>query len=913
MVKIQYFCDSCVGRNQIFVSFKNLHTAFILLLLLVVASCSTQKDGFSYRVYHNTTAHFNGYFNADQSIQKGYKKIVEAYKPDYDNILPMFIIGTEETAKGSFPEMERAIEKSEKVINRHTIKKEANKEKKRPTFNKWIDENYMVIGRSHFYKRNWQKAEQVFKYVSGKYDEKNTQLSSATWLSRAYTEMGEYSKAIQALNRSEPTSEHDKQLVAEYYMAMSDAYLRQGDLVEAAKKLEKAIDNIPKKRDRARPHFILAQIYQRSNRSSDALTHFDAVIRSRPPYELEFYAKINKALSFSRRGGNSEQIKKELVRMLKDEKNENYLDQIYFALGDLALEEQDRPTAIFYFEESLKASVSNKKMRAKTFLRLADLYFDQRQYKDAQVAYDSTSKNMAIDHPRYREVKARAESLNELVQYLDKIQLSDSLNKLCSMSEIQRERALRKAVKDAEREAEERRRKDEELAAQAQTNATASVQGGNFWAYNPALREKGQRNFKDYWGERPLKDNWRLTTRLSRDFGTPDESIVVATNPNEPQETAEDRYKVPTLDELKSNLPCEDGAKMQKMQVDLAEAYYRAGVIYKEKLDDPDNALDTWEQCILDLEESDFHPMTHYQLYRTWVYKEQLAYYKKNPLCETCASVYWASEIKNRYPGSDWAKLIDNPEYLDAQDEKNKKEVAAYQEVYALFSQRNYTEALGSCNKVLAEEPDNHLQCKYKLLHALSVGYTDGSLGIRENFVAELNAIKSSCQGTEEADRATEILKNINKEAGIPESGNSGNSGNAGSEANNSNPPTPEVTFKTDMNGEFYVAFVLPVQGTDMTKAKASLTDYNANNFSSSGYKVTNNLLDKNNHIILIKPFQGAAAAMEYLNTISGEARVMSDLGEADRTSFVISKSNYITLFKNKNLDSYLQFYSENF
>lgn len=893
-------------------SFKNLHTALVLLLLLVIASCSTQKDGFSYRVYHNTTAHFNGYFNADQSIIKGYKKIVEAYKPDYDNILPMFIIGTEETAKGSFPEMERAIEKSEKVINRHTIKKEANKDKKKPVFNKWIDENYMVIGRSHFYKRNWTKAEQVFRFVNGKYDEKDTQLSSATWLSRTYTEMGEYSKAIQALNRFEPVPENDKKLVADYYMAMADAYLRQGDLVEAAKKLDKAIDYIPKKKDKARPHFILAQIYQRSNRSSDALTHFDAVIRSRPPYELEFYAKINKALSFSRRGGSSDQIKKELMRMLKDEKNENYLDQIYFALGDLALEEQNRETAIFYFEESLKASVSNKKMRAKTFLRLADLYFDQRQYKDAQLAYDSTSKNMSIDHPRYREVKARAESLNELVLYLDKIQLTDSLNKLCSMSEIERERALRKAVKDAERAAEERRIRDEELAAQAQNNATATVTGGNFWAYNPTLREKGQRSFKEYWGERPLKDNWRLASRLSRDFGSPDESIVVVNTPGQPQETAEDRYKVPSLDELRSTLPCADDKQMQKNLVDLAEAYYRAGVIYKENLDDPDNALDTWEQCVLNIEESDFHPMTYYQLYRTWLYKEQLAGYKKNPLCETCASAYWAQEVKNRYPGSDWAKLIDNPEYLDAQDEKNKREVAAYQEVYNLFAQRNYTEVLGACNKVLAEEPDNHLQCKYKLLRALSIGYTDGSLGIRENFIAELNAIKASCAGTEEADRATEILKNINKEAGIVEN-NSGGNNTSGNNESNVGTPQPEVSFKTDMNGEFYVAVILPVQGTDMTKAKSSLTDYNATNYSSSGYKVTNNLLDKNNHIVLVKPFQGAALAMEYLNTLSGEEKVMNDLGNADRITFVISKANYITLFKNKNLDAYVQFYNENF
>ncbi|MFN9801592.1 MAG: tetratricopeptide repeat protein, partial [Bacteroidota bacterium] len=283
------------------------HVAALLITGLSFHACSTTKDGFSYRVYHNTTAHFNGHFNAGESVKKGVEKIQLAHVEDYDQLLPVFIYGTEETAREAFPEMERAIEKCEKVIARHTITVEPKKGKKRPKQNKWIDENYLLIGQSYFYKRNYYKAEELFQYVARKYKEEETQVISTTWLARSCIARGDYSKANQALNRVAPTEEMKESIQADYYLVMADNYIQQGKLNEAAEKLETALKHISKKRDRARPHFILAQVYQRLNKSSEALREYDAVIRSRPPYELEFYARINKALSFSRRGGSGEE------------------------------------------------------------------------------------------------------------------------------------------------------------------------------------------------------------------------------------------------------------------------------------------------------------------------------------------------------------------------------------------------------------------------------------------------------------------------------------------------------------------------------------------------------------------------------------------------------------------------------
>jgi len=887
------------------------HVAALLITGLSFHACSTTKDGFSYRVYHNTTAHFNGHFNAGESVKKGVEKIQLAHVEDYDQLLPVFIYGTEETAREAFPEMERAIEKCEKVIARHTITVEPKKGKKRPKQNKWIDENYLLIGQSYFYKRNYYKAEELFQYVARKYKEEETQVISTTWLARSCIARGDYSKANQALNRVAPTEEMKESIQADYYLVMADNYIQQGKLNEAAEKLETALKHISKKRDRARPHFILAQVYQRLNKSSEALREYDAVIRSRPPYELEFYARINKALSFSRRGGSGEEIRKELMKLLKDEKNIGYRDQIYFALGEIELEEQNRPAAIAYFEQSIEASAGNNKQKAKTFLRLADLYFDQRQYAEAQINYDSTFRKIDEKHPRYKEIKARAESLTELIGYLNTIVLNDSLLQLCDLSEAELNKAVRRARKALEEEMARKKQEDEERAARAAQDAQTNEPTGSFWVYNESQREKGAEAFRDYWGTRPLKDNWRLQSRFTLDMNSPDESQVEQEAETEAGTEVKDKYYVPSIEELMANLPCGDNQKVEAAREEVTEAYYMAGVIYKEKLDDEDNAIDSWEQLIRNIETSDFHPVAHYLLFRTWLSKEQLSNYRKNPFCETCDSRYWGEQIKSLYPGTDWAILVDNPEYLDIKDVKETEERAGYESAYGFYTSRNYAQAISACNQVIDGQPDNHLICKYRLLRAVCVGYTEASYGLKEKYLGELQLVVDKCAGTPEAERSKELLAATRNEGGSsgqqPDNGNEGDGGET--------PPESKTdglfTFNPEM--EHYFLLVLPTQGVNVNNIKAQVTDYNSEYYASAALKVTNNLLDKNTHMMIVKPFKTVPEARQYLDAFVGNTNRLGSINSAGYSTYLISKSNYIQLFKTKNLDAYIEFYDENY
>ena len=249
--------------------------------------------------------------------------------------------------------MEKAIEKCSRVIDKHEMRPAKSKEAKHPVLNKWMDDNLLLIGQAHFYKKSYYKAENIFNIVSRKYSDESIQLRANTWLARTYIELKEYGKSASALNRVESDAKMEDDIKAEYFMVYADHYLHQNELEKAAEKLEQAIGYIHKKRDRARPLFVLAQIYQNLNRCADAQSRYKAVEKSRAPYELEFYSKINRAISFCRQGMDSGEIRAELMKMLGDEKNEDYKDVIYFALGELDLEDQKRDAAIEDFELSL--------------------------------------------------------------------------------------------------------------------------------------------------------------------------------------------------------------------------------------------------------------------------------------------------------------------------------------------------------------------------------------------------------------------------------------------------------------------------------------------------------------------------------------------------------------------------------
>lgn len=867
----------------------------------VFVGCTTQRDGRFYRAYHNTTSRFNGFHFARLAMEEADAKLAETHEEDWDEVIPLFLYGTEDQADFLYPLMERAIEKCSRVVDRHAMTPPRSQQKdfKRPQLNRWIDDNYTLIGKGHFYKGDLVKAEEVFKYLQRKHKEPDSQVAAGAWLARTYMAMGNMVKANSALLKAVGERDASDELRADAFLVQAEFLLAQNNVEEAMRSIERAIPKIKPKRDRARPLFVLAQLKREYGSNREAIELFEEVVKLRTPYEMEFQARMQQALAFDRRRGDSEEIKELFFDMLEDDKNEAYRDQIYYALAQIELEELNRELGMDYLRDALAEDSGNRRPRMKSFLALADLHLEDRDYELAQAYYDSTLANMDEDHPRFAEVRNNARSLTELVEQLTVIVRNDSLRELCDLDDDARYARMEDIIEDL-RLAQEAAAEEAARLAEEALEASMAVPGAAtaFWPYNPRLREAGQSYFIDRWGDRPLEDDWRRSRKLSGAFSTiEDVADEVAST-----DLMGSGGELPTPEELLESLPC---AEEQRAAADTetATAVYQSGVIYKEKLEDTDNAIEAWVDLLDRFDESEEHPLAHYQLYRTYLFLEETENYQ-NPFCATCNSQYWADQIALLYPDSEWAQLVENPEFVDFEEQRRIDELAAYEaHLIRYYAQKDYQPLLTEINALLDTVPNHTQECRYRFLRAQCIGWLDGRVRGRDNYIAALQEVVASCDSSDQAVAAAEIL------AGLGVGG--GDKPGKGDKAD-AVPEMPDFGNFTDKPVlEHYLAVVIPVREGGSDKTKASLSDFNRQYFASANLKVTSNLLDRENQLVLVKQFARKDRALDYFRVLTTNRESMIDLNTSGFKMFVIHTENYVELFKGKDIEGYLRFFQQ--
>lgn len=828
-------------------------------------------------------------------------KLAETHEEDWDEVIPLFLYGTEDQADFLYPLMERAIEKCSRVVDRHAMTPPRSQQKdfKRPQLNRWIDDNYTLIGKGHFYKGDLVKAEEVFKYLQRKHKEPDSQVAAGAWLARTYMAMGNMVKANSALLKAVGERDASDELRADAFLVQAEFLLAQNNVEEAMRSIERAISKIKPKRDRARPLFVLAQLKREYGSNREAIELFEEVVKLRTPYEMEFQARMQQALAFDRRRGDSEEIKELFFDMLEDDKNEAYRDQIYYALAQIELEELNRELGMDYLRDALAEDSGNRRPRMKSFLALADLHLEDRDYELAQAYYDSTLANMDEDHPRYAEVRNNARSLTELVEQLTVIVRNDSLRELCDLDDDARYARMEDIIEDL-RLAQEAAAEEAARLAEEALEASMAVPGAAtaFWPYNPRLREAGQSYFIDRWGDRPLEDDWRRSRKLNGAFSTIEEVADEVASTDLMGSGGE----LPTPEELLESLPC---AEEQRAAADTetATAVYQSGVIYKEKLEDTDNAIEAWVDLLDRFDESEEHPLAHYQLYRTYLFLEETENYQ-NPFCATCNSQYWADQIALLYPDSEWAQLVENPEFVDFEEQRRIDELAAYEaHLIRYYAQKDYQPLLTEINALLDTVPNHTQECRYRFLRAQCIGWLDGRVRGRDNYIAALQEVVASCDSSDQAVAAAEIL------AGLGVGG--GDKPGKGDKAD-AVPEMPDFGNFTDNPVlEHYLAVVIPVREGGSDKTKASLSDFNRQYFASANLKVTSNLLDRENQLVLVKQFARKDRAMDYFRVLTTNRESMIDLNTSGFKMFVIHTENYVELFKGKDIEGYLRFFQQ--
>ena len=871
------------------------------LFLLCLSACSNTRDGFMYRVYHNTNARFNGYYYAMEAMKEADVILKDGYEENWDEILPIFPPVDETTAQQVYPLMELAIEKCTNVVDKHTMSPSRRNQKdiKRPELNKWIDENYDIIARAHLIKGDEEKALEIFQYLVRTLDYPDAQAWANAWMARTHMAMGDRVKASNTLIKAAQIDDVDDQSVRAYvFQVYADYHLKNEEVEAAIGKLEESLLYIDKNQDKARTLFILGQCYELIGQSQDAIERYNQVVELRTPYELEFYSKIKQAMAFDRRGGNSEPIVELLQDLLDDSKNEIYQDQIFYALAILAIEERRRDDGVDMLLESLLANTDNTRQRMKSYLLLGDLFMEDLDYTNAQAYYDSARTFMEEDNGRFDEVDAMADNLTDLVDNLVIIETQDSLLGICDLSVEERDDKIAQIIENLEAE-EERQRLAAEAAALAEMESAGDAGSGMFWPYNSQLKVAGRRNFRDFWGDRVLEDNWRRSMKMLASFSGEVGDMSGPSLVGDKKKDVLGTEGIPTEEELLAGLPCDSVERLNSIAM-IAEAYYNAGLDYKEKLSDLENAIDTWTELVERMDDSDYHPTTYYQLYRTYLQRE-LEENFLSPFCASCNSEYWSALVLEKYPNTEWSILIENPEFADKQEMIKEEERIEYEERLMRYYSKAYQETLLECNEVIQHEATNNYLCKYRLLRAQCIGGLSAYAGGDRNaYYDALRDVVGECEESEEGAFAQQLLEDLGQQdvkEPIP--------------SKEIQEEKVEVPWIHKPYLEHYFGMLVPVGRGNVEELRATIADFNSEFYNSKNLRVTANLIDRNFQIVLIKSFVRQDYSLDYFEVFNNNEDILEKINTSGYSKFVISTENYVEMFKNKELDSYVLWFEK--
>ena len=279
------------------------YAVFYSCIAMLCFSCSTKKKTWISRQYHNTTAKYNGYFNGNESIKYGIKKINDSFEDDYSVVLPVFKTGDLKKSKSTHPYMDKAIQKGSVVIQKHSINIRGKE------YCKWIDDNYFMIGKAYFYKGEFDEAIKTFNFITEEYKKSQISYKSSLWLARCFVEKEDYASAESILIDLDNNRKFPKELKKDYEIINADLYLRQKNFSLAKTSLINCIKKHKLRKDKARVNFIVAQIYQIEEQFSEAAKYYHEVLKSNADYRMVFNTKMNLALCADKITKDSDKIR----------------------------------------------------------------------------------------------------------------------------------------------------------------------------------------------------------------------------------------------------------------------------------------------------------------------------------------------------------------------------------------------------------------------------------------------------------------------------------------------------------------------------------------------------------------------------------------------------------------------------
>lgn len=695
------------------------HTLSIVvafLAVMTVIGCSTQKNTSASRWWHSFNARYNTYYNGSLAYIDASLEKENGNKDNFTEMLPLYTVGNKasrELGKGNF---DRAIEKCQKAIKLHSIKKrpEWNKSRKknakdiewlnRREYNPFLWKAWLLMGRSQFMKGSFDEAASTFAYMSRLYATQPAIYGKArAWLARCYVEQDWLYDAEDVITKIKRDSLNWR-AQKDWDYTYADYYIRTGRYQEAIPYLRKVIKHEGRRKQRAREWYLMGQLQTAVGNRQAAYKAYRSVIRQQPPYELEFNARI--AMTEVMATGKWKQMVGRLKRMARNDNNKEYLDQVYYAIGNIYMNQKDTVQAIAAYERGNAKSTRNGIEKGVLLLTLGDIYWAKEDFSNARRCYGEAIGLLDKDRKDYKQLSDRSKILDELVPHTDAVHLQDSLQALAKMSEKDRNAAIDRvieALKKKEKEERDAQAEAEAQRVQAQNGGSANADQRNnitnnqqqqknaiWYFYNPMAVSQGKATFQKLWGKRENVDDWQRVNKT-----------VVAQTQGVEEMTDEMRDSLANVAQMEDSLAnVADSAQndphkreyylaqipFTEEQVEasnllIMDGLYNAGVIFKDKLDN------------LVLSEKELRRLA--DDYPTYEHMDNAYYhlfllYSRMHQPQTAAS--YLEKLKSGFPDSEWTTLLSDPHFVENSRYGVHLEDSLYAATYDAFKADKFME-----------------------------------------------------------------------------------------------------------------------------------------------------------------------------------------------------------------------------
>lgn len=909
---------------------------FLLVCIGLTVGCSTQKNTVKSRWWHSFNARYNTYYNGTLAYIDGSEEKEKGNKDNFTEILPLYTVGNKksrELGKGNF---DKAIEKSQKAIKLHSIKKRPEWTKKRRKTEKdleWLNRKeynpmlwkaWMLMGRSQFHQGAFDEAASTFAYMGRLYQTQPAIYGRArAWLAKCFIEQDWIYDAEDVIRNMRRDSIHWS-AQKEWDYTYADYFIHIGDYEQAIPYLRKVIKHEMRKKQKAREWYLMGQLENALGHREAAYKAYKRVGRLNPPYEVAFNAKI--AMTEVMAEGQWKKMISQLKRMARSDNNKEYLDQVYYAIGNIYLSQKDTLKAISAYETGNQKATRSGIEKGVLLLKLGDIYWELEKFSDAQRCYGEAIGLLDKERKDYEQLSQRSKILDELAPYTDAVHLQDSLQALAKMDEKERNEAIDRVIEALKKKEKEEKKLQAEANAQqvmqrngaignrnntqnnTPTPQTGTQQNGKWYFYNPMAVQQGKQSFEKLWGKRENVDNWQRVnktvvagvgseefpemTQEQLDSIAKEEAIqdsleqVKDSAQNDPHKREYYLAQIPFTEEqlLASNLILEDGL-------------FNSGVIFKDKL----NNLPLSEKALRRLtdEYPDFENMdaVYYHLF--------LLYNRMN--MPAIADGY-IEKLKENFPESQWTGILSDPYFKENAIFGEHMEDSLYAATYNAFKDNRYDEV--KSNSRISEERFPLGANRDKFLFINGLGKLNDGDG--DGCLADMNTIVEKFPQSKLAEMAGMIVNGV--KAGKQLYGGKFDLGDVWSRRSVVLSDSDSINAKKlspERNIDFLFMVVYKPDSVNENQLLYELARYNFTSYMVRNFDITIEQDELGLHHMQVSGFRNYDEALQYARELYQQANIVKRLGKS--RSIVISTENLPLLGKQFSYDDYDEFYTKHF